>query len=386
MATFPPYWAGIGNVAYHNARTLAERGLRVDVMTAAYPLDGYVDPPGVNVHRLPAALRFGNAPFTPALLRHLQRYDLVHLHWPYIFGAELTWLACKLASVPYVVTYHMDLRADLRWQFGPYQRLVGPLVLRQASRVFPVSIDYLRASPVCAHLTGRWERVVEVPNGVDVAQFRAGDAASLRADLGIPRNAFVVGYVGAMDRPHASRGISVLLEGIARMGNNDVHLLAVGQGELREEYQRHAERLGIRERTHWPGAVPAVGDMLPHHYAAMDVVVLPSLRAESFGMILIEGMAAGKPVVGTTLPGVRQVVDEGRDGLLVPPGDAGALAGALKLLVDDPDLRARMGRAGRGKVESRYDWRVIAAVLERQYLAVVERRPPRHRLPIVAPR
>src|SRR5262245_47209165 len=126
VATFPPHWGGTGNVAFHNALELARRGLDVTVLTAAVPLGAWRDPPELRVRRLPTRFRLGNAPFAPGLLAALARFDVVHLHWPFIFGAELVWLACRLGDVPYVVTYHHDLRADLRWQVGPYQSTVGP--------------------------------------------------------------------------------------------------------------------------------------------------------------------------------------------------------------------------------------------------------------------
>ncbi|HEV8634516.1 MAG TPA: glycosyltransferase family 4 protein [Chloroflexota bacterium] len=374
VATFPPYWGGTGNVAFHNALELARRGLGVTVLTAAAPTRDWTDPPEFAVRRLPTPFRFGNAPFLPSLLGALGRFDLVHLHWPFIFGAELTWLACRLAGVPYVVTYHHDLRADLRWQFGPYQALVGPLLIGGASRVLPVSLDHFRASPMFRHAAARRRPIVEIPNGVDVGRFRPDvDGAGVRRELAIPADAVVVGYLGAMDKAHAFKGVPVLLEAIARLEGRGVHLLAVGGGELQPTYRRQADRLGLTGRAHWTGAVGA--EELPAHLAAMDVLVLPSLGtgAESFGIVLIEAMASGKPVVASALPGVRRVVDEGRNGFLVPPGDPDKLAVALSRLSDDPELRRSLGAAGRAKAESHYDWRRIAARLETEYRTVVDR-------------
>jgi glycosyltransferase involved in cell wall biosynthesis len=374
VATFPPYWAGTGNVAFHNAVELGRRGHRVRVYTADVPIGSYRDPAEVRVLRLPAVLRLGNAPLVPSLVSVVHDCDLVHLHWPWIFGAELTALACRLAGRPYVVTYHHDLRADLKWQFGPYQAVIGPLVLRGADRVLAVSLDYMRASPLYRYVRARGRDLIEVPNGVDTRQFSPdADGARVRAQLGIPADALVVGFVGAMDRAHPSRGVSLLIEAIARQRRDDVHLLAVGAGALQSEYRQHADRLGVGARCHWPGAVPYTGAELPAHFAAMDVVALPSLKAESFGMVLVEGMAVGRPVIGSDLPGVRSVVERGVDGFLVQPGDVGELAAAIDRLVGDGGLRARFGAAGRRKVESRYDWRAIAAQLERIYADVLGR-------------
>ena len=370
VATFPPYWAGTGNVAFHQAVELAHRGHHVEVFTAETERGGYQDPPGVRVHRLRTPFRIGNAPFTPGLLAALGGFDCVHLHWPWIFGAELAAVACRLAGRRYVVTYHHDLRADIRWQFGPYQAAAGPLVLRGAARVFPVSADHFAASPMRRHAKGR---TVEIPNGVDVQRFRPDvDGSEVRRRMGIPDTATVVGYLGAMDRAHAYKGVPTLLEAVARV--RDVHLLAVGGGELQPAYQQQAQQLGLGDRSSWTGGVSA--DELPRSIAAMDMLVLPSMGfgAESFGMVLIEAMASGKPVIATEIPGVRRVVGHEVDGLLVPPGDAPALAGAIDRLARDAGLRRKMGGAGRRKVEEQYDWRAIVARLEAEYEAVVRGR------------
>ncbi|HEY3109224.1 MAG TPA: glycosyltransferase family 4 protein [Chloroflexota bacterium] len=381
VATFPPYWAGTGNVAYHNALELARRGHEVTVLTGDVPLGDYRDPPELEVRRLPTPLRIGNAPLTPALLSELTRYDLVHLHWPFIFGAELTWLTCRLSGQPYVVTYHHDLRADLRWQFGPYQAAIGPLVLRGAARVLPVSLDHFRASPMHRWLAGRPDRIAEQPNGVDVTRFRPDvDGGAIRARHGIAADAFVVGYLGAMDSAHPFKGVPVLLEAFACLERPGAVLLAVGGGDLQPRYRAEAERLGLADRVRWTGIAPA--DELAAHVAAMDAFVFPSLGfgAESFGVVLIEAMASGKPVVATSIPGPRAVVDDGVDGFVVPPGDAAALAARIADLADGPALRAGMGAAGRRKVEQRYAWPHLAERLETHYRSILPTACSRGRL------
>jgi glycosyltransferase involved in cell wall biosynthesis len=372
VATFPPYWAGTGNVAFHNAVELARRGHDVTVLTSPAAMGRYDDPPEIRVRRLPTPLRFGNAPLTPGLLAAVSSFDLIHLHWPFIFGAELTWLACRMAGLPYVVTYHMDLRADLRWQFGPYQRLIGPLIVRHAARVLPVSLDHFRASPSYQYVAQDMGKIVEVPNGVDVTRFRPDvDGSAVRARYEIADSAVVVGYLGAMDHAHPFKGVPVLLDALTRVADRDTCLLAVGGGGLQPQYRQHARSLGLDSRSHWTGTVSA--EELPSHLAAMDMLVLPSLGtgAESFGIVLIEAMAAGKPVIATTLPGVRRVVDDGLDGYLVPPGEPDRLAEAIDRLARNPGLRRLFGQAGRRKVEEHYDWRKIAARLEELYREVL---------------
>jgi glycosyltransferase involved in cell wall biosynthesis len=112
--------------------------------------------------------------------------------------------------------------------------------------------------------------------------------------------------------------------------------------------------------------VPAAD--LPAHYALCDLLALPSTTmGEAFGLVLLEAMATAKPVVASNLPGVRSVVADGADGLLVRPGDAADLAAKLRVLLDDPARRMEMGRRGRQKVEAHYDWPVVIPRLARVY-------------------
>jgi glycosyltransferase involved in cell wall biosynthesis len=329
------------------------------------------DAESIVIRRLPTALRLGNAPFTPALFGALRGHDLVHLHWPFIFGAELTAAACWATGTPYVVTYHHDLLASLRWQFGPYQAVVGPLVLRRAARVFPVSADHFAASP----LRGHARAPVEIPNGVDADRFAPSvSGAAIRAQLDIPASAVVVGFLGAMDAAHAFKGVPILLEAIARSTRADIRVLAVGGGDLQPAFQAHADELGLGTRAAWPGIVSE--EDLPAFIAAMDLLVLPTLGfgAESFGIVLIEAMSCGKPVIASDIPGVRRVVDHGQVGFLVPPGDVGALAARIDQLAGDEALRERLGQAGRMKVEARYQWRSIAGQIDAEYRSVLAAR------------
>ena len=367
-ATFPPYWAGTGNVAYHNARLMHERGHEVTVFTARTDRDGEMVFP-FRVERLPTLLRIGNAPLTPALIARLGGFDLIHLHYPYIFGAELTLAASRLHSTPLLLTYHNRLeeeRLPKRALFAVYNRALEPLMLRASVRVLAVRRDHLISRHPRFALS---ERVAELPNGVDTELFRPHDTRTCRIDLGLPLDAPVALFVGALDRAHQSKNVGGLLRAFAAFSTRAGHLLIVGGGDLVSELTTLAEHLGIGPRVHFLGQ-RAPAD-LPPLYSASDVTVLPSVKQESFGLVLIESMACGTPVIATDLPGVRAVVEQGVDGLLVPPGDAGALTQALSAMLADPEEARVMGCAGRAKVVREYRWEVIGDRLEALYRETV---------------
>jgi len=370
-ATFPPYAGGTGQVCFHNAVGLAQRGHAVAVYTADHP-PGAVDyPPEITVHRLAVRYRVGNAPLLPGLLR-LRDVDIVHLHYPFVFGQELVFINGLGRRIPYVITYHQDLILNgllgraVRW----HHRLIGQAILKRARRLLVTSLDYGAASRVGPLLARYPQRVMDLPNGVDVQRFHPSvDGRSLNADYRLPADAPVILFVGGLDKPHYFKGVDVLLDAFSRLQHARAHLLIVGDGDLRPTYEAQAVALGIADRVTFCGRVSDAA--LPLHYARCDLVVLPSTTmGEAFGMVLIEGMASGKAVIGSRLPGVRSVISECDDGRLCTPGDALDLARHMDDLLAHPQARADMGRRGRAKVERLYAWPQIIKRLETLYTEI----------------
>jgi glycosyltransferase involved in cell wall biosynthesis len=368
-ATFPPDYSGTGVVCYHNALGLARLGHQVTVFTAASSAGSTADPPELTVRRLPALFRLGNAPFLPGLLA-LHSFDLLHLHYPFYFGAELVWLKALTTGLPYVVTYHQDvlfsgpLHQAEKW----HHALLGRRILGQARRILATSMDYARASRLREWLP---DRVQEVPNGVDAQRFHPGlRGDALRLQYGLQPSDRVVLFVGALDQAHYFKGVRVLLQALASLPDPGIRLLLVGDGNRRQAYERRAEQLGLSGRVTFCGRV-ADAD-LPAHYALCDLLVLPSTTmGEAFGVVLLEAMACGKPIIASNLPGVRSVVSDGQDGLLAEPGNALDLAEKMRALLASPRTRQEMGKRGRGKVEARYNWTIIIPRLERVYYEVL---------------
>jgi len=364
-ATFPPHYTGTGIVCYHNALGAARQGHPITVFSAKWPLEGHRDPPELTVVRLPALLRIGNAPLLPGLLA-LKDFDVIHLHHPFIFGAEAVWAASRLHGVPYVVTHHNDLIGPglRRSLFATYSALSSRIVFGGARRIVVVSRDHALSCNLAPLFERRQDRVVEIPNGVDTQLFQPQlDGQPLRQRYGLAPSATVLLFVSPLDRAHHYRRLDLLMEAVRRLHRPALHLLVVGDGDQAAHYRALAERLGLGNRVHFLGKVAQTD--LPSIYAAADIVVLPSHLQESFGLVLIEAMACGKPVIASSLPGVRAVVRDGEDGLLVRAGDVDELAEKICYLVDDRQLRCEMGWRGRAKVEAEYAWhRVIPRLMQ----------------------
>jgi rhamnosyl/mannosyltransferase len=292
---------------------------------------------GVPVTRVGTRLTLASASFNPGMAREIRRAraDVVHFHHPNP-TAVLSYLAARPGG-RLVVTYHSDIVR---------QRVLGPLVsplihafLHRADAIIATSPDYAASSPV---LRRHADRVTVLPFGIDTDEIRRVDEREVRAI----RARYGERIVFAAGRLVYYKGFDYLVRAMRRV---DAHLLIAGGGPLRGELERLAGEEGVAAKVTVLGPVP---DLRPYYHAA-DVFALPSVaRSEAFGIVQLEAMACGLPVVNTSLDtGVPFVSPHGLTGLTVPPADPAALAAALGTLLSDPALRARLGAAGRERVQ-----------------------------------
>jgi glycosyltransferase involved in cell wall biosynthesis len=370
VATFPPYLGGAGTAASEIADELARRGHHVEVFTAK--AEGTPPSNSATVHRIDPLFAIGNAPLLPPLAG-IGGFDVLHLHYPFIFGAELLHVARLRRRVPFVVSYHNELIGDgLRAPlFAAWERMWGAATLRAAARVCVVSELHAHSVPNLRRLARRSpHKLVEIPNGVDLRHFAPGPSgAALRAAEGIPDDAVVAVFVSTLDRAHFLKRPDLAIDALAAAADERLHLLVVGGGNWLDRLQRRAAAAGLTGRVTFLGAVDH--DRLPDVLRAADVLLVTSDR-ESFGIVLLEGMACGLPTVSTDPVGVRAVVRPGETGLLGPVGDAAGLGAALRRMVDlGPAGRAAVGSAGRTVCERHYGWPAVVDRVEAVYAEAV---------------
>jgi rhamnosyl/mannosyltransferase len=242
-----------------------------------------------------------------------------------------------------VVTYHADiLRQRALWPvFAPVRRAI----LAKSRRVIVPTEHHIRYSEVLPHVR---EKCTVVPFGIAPDRYVLDDAARAQAaDLRRRYGTFVL-FVGRLVH---YKGLATLIEA---MHDVQAPLVVVGEGPLRAEAEAAIDTFGLRHRVTLVGAVDQ--GTLNAYLEACAVLALPSVsRAENLGMILLEGMLFGKPLVTTRLPsGVSVVNEDGSTGFQVRPRDPGELAGALRRLLADEGLRARMGAASRARLETHF--------------------------------
>jgi glycosyltransferase involved in cell wall biosynthesis len=371
-ATFPPYPGGAGNTAFRFAREQAAAGHHVEVFTAPAPGEP-PDPGAVMVHRLDPVFAIGNAPLIPSLAR-VEGFDVVHLHYPFIFGSELTLLGRlrrRRREQALLVHYKNRLvgNGPRGLMFAAYEHSVAPTLIRAADRVCVLSADHAASVPYLRR-TGEREpqKLIEMPNGVDAELFSPGES-NLRERLGIPADAFVAAFVATLDRAHHFKRLDVAIDAVAMHRRDDVHLVVAGGGELLDGFRERASAAGVGDRVHFLDAVPH--SELPDVLRAADAFLLTTEPPESFGIVLIEAMASGLPAIATDYPGVRAVVDADETGLLVPQGDAEAVASALAALAGNPGLRARMGERGRAKAIAEWSWPRLVERMDEAYAQAI---------------
>jgi glycosyltransferase involved in cell wall biosynthesis len=368
VSTFPPYKAGMGNVAFNLSWQLQAQGHQVTVFTPSASKGVALDhlyP--FKVSRMRPWLQYGNAGFLPQLLWRLQGFDIVHLHYPFFGGAEMIYMLDKVVDIKLVIHYHMDVYGQGMMEkfFNWHSQQVMPRILDRADKIIVTSYDYAQRSRLRERLRQTPDKFIEVPIGVQADTFkprRRDKELEQKYDL---VNKKVIIFIGALDRAHYFKGITYLIKAFQLISSNDEYrLMIIGKGDLSRSYQSLVSSFGLEKKVIFAGFVP--DDLLPLYYNLGDIMVLPSIDgSEAFGTVLLEAMASGLPVIASDLPGVRSVVDKKSNGFLVKPRDISSLAKYLDLLLKNPQMAGQFGQAGRAKVLAKYDWSHIGRSVEK---------------------
>lgn len=299
---------------------------------------------------------------TQELTSFLEDFDVIHSHHAFTpLSLKAVKAARSLEKAALLTTHSISFSHESRlWSALGLTIPLFSHYLRYPHRIIAVS----RASKAfVSHFTDTTVEVI--PNGVDDKRFRPSQGGEeLKEELGIEGN--VVLYVSRMSY---RKGPHVLLNAFA--GIEDATLVMAGSGEMLPFLKAQAKFLGVDERVRFLGYVP--DETLPKLYDMADVFVLPSTTAEAFGIVVLEAMASGVPVIATDVGGIPEIVRESESGLLVPPGNEFELRNAIERLLENEELREFYGKNGRRAVEEKYSWDVVARQVERMYLEVLGR-------------
>jgi phosphatidylinositol alpha-mannosyltransferase len=375
IALVSPYdWSypgGVRSHIEHLAGELRQRGHTVRILTPASGPKSLLNEPGVLKLGWAAPVRFNGSVarigVTPAMKQRLrrllerERFDVVHLHEPFVSPLTLDtlWLAHEL-DIACVATFHASSN-----------RRASPTVMAYAM-ASPFLKSYFHRLDACIAVSDAARSHVArffatefniIPNGIDPDLYHAGAPRLPQFDDG-KRNILF------LSRMEPRKGLRYLLKAIPRVRDYcddpslpPVRFILAGEGPERVQYQRYVAKHGWGEVV-FTGYVSDAEK--PAYFASADIYCAPSTGNESQGIVLLEAMASGVPVVASDIPGYRTVITGPEVGVLTPPRNAEHLAWALCHLLRDDELRGRIGQQGQARA-MHYSWGQIAGDIERVY-------------------
>ena len=307
---------------------------------------------------VPSGGSIARATISPALspsvraILERERFDIIHLHEP--LGSTLPLTILRASQSVNVGTFHACHREPRGYQ------MMRPFVIRWFNKLDgKIAVSQPAMNFISKHFPGDYKII---PNGIDVEHFSAGVS---------PIESFCDGklnilFVGRLEK---RKGLRYLLGAYKEVKRELPHsrLIVVGPG-ARQEYERLVSQAGLKDVV-FTGYVSS--EDLPRYYKTADLFCAPATGEESFGIVLLEAMAAGKPIVASHIEGYASVMSHSVEGLLVPPKDEQALASAIIYLLSDESLRREMGSKGRLKA-GEYDWQNIARRVMEYYTSLLD--------------
>lgn len=306
--------------------------------------------------------------FRFARMLRANRIQILHSYGFYTTAFALP--AAKLAGTPIVIASIRDTGAHLTTS----QQLAQKIVCRFADSVL-VNADAVREWLIADGY--RSDKIRVIHNGIDTSRFQNTNRhADIRQQLGVPPDAPLIAMFGRLNRVKGAEYF-VDAAGVIASQFRDAHFLIVGDAypedrDYKEELTAQARRLGLGDRLIFAGFRLDIPELL----SDISISVLPSL-SEGLSNVLLEAMAAGVPVIATMVGGNPEIVEDGVTGLLVPARDSGALARALCLLLENPEMACRFGQAGRQRISTEFHLDHMVRRTEQHYMELLERTAPK---------
>lgn len=356
--SYYPKPGGVTEVVAHSARELRRRGHDVVIITTSYSGREEQEAGTIRIGRnmlLPVNGAWVNVTAGFGLKRQLrsiferEMFDVVHTHCPLVPTLPILTLQINGFGHKTIGTFHAT--AERHIGYALFRRPLSRLAARLDARI--------AVSPSAERFAGRYfpGRYEIVPNGIDCERFNPHIPPIERWRDG----RLNVLFVGRMDRRKGLPNLFSALSLAQKESKRGIRLILVGEGKLR--------KMLIPKPLDFHGAeIIAVGRvdpaLIPRYYVTADIFCSPATGQESFGIVLLEAMASGVPVIASDIPGFQHVVTHGREGFLVPPHTPRAIADAILELGSDPSLGEKLGKRGREKALS-YNWSTVADSLER---------------------
>jgi glycosyltransferase involved in cell wall biosynthesis len=349
---FYPKIGGMENYAYNISKGLKEKyGWEVVVVTSNHVEKKYIEEniDGMKIYRLAQWFKISNTPVNPLWYFQIKKViqkekpDVINAHTPVPFISDISALTC--GKIPFILTYHTgsmilkgELLADLLIRL--YESTVLKFTLKRAEKIL-CSSDYVRFG----FLKEYSNKTVTITPSVDINKFKPKKIISTNNIL----------FVGSLRKSDKYKGLAYLLSAIniIKINNKDIRLTVVGGGDDIPYYKDLCKKLNIKKNVEFKGGL--YGDDLVEEYQKTNVFVLPSYF-DSCPLVLLEAMACKKPIIGTDTCGIPYIIDDEKNGLLVPPKNPEALSNAVIRTLKNQKLANKMGENGYKKVKENFTW------------------------------
>lgn len=375
VCAFPPYAGGIGQSAHRLGEILSK-----EHQVSTFALKARKENKEVSTNSeqkiifLNPALRFGHGAFPIFLIFRLLKFEAIYFHYPF-FGADAIILLLKFfkPKQKLIIHYHMDTPAlpGFKKILAIPSIIIRNKLLSRSDKIIVSSSDYAQNSNLSKIIKKQGSKIKAIPFGVETDIFKprikntdnqltkkANQIVSFVTKKFIKKGRCSLLFVGGLDEAHYFKGLSVLLKALTKC-QSSLQLNIIGDGNLRPQYEKQVLQLGLSKKVKFMGRVSE--DELISQYQFSDILVLPSINShEAFGLVLIEAMACGLPIIASDLPGVRSVFDHGAQGYLCPAGDIQALSEKIDKLAQDDKLRQKMSISARDLAEKKYAWEKVA--------------------------
>lgn len=358
VVRFFPYVGGVEQTVYHLGKHLVLRGHEVTVVCADVA-EGPSVVEGIRVTRLPSHMKISHTDLSAGLLSAILETapDIIHTHIPTSWWAEWAAVASGILRVPMILTYHNDLHGQgfKRVLSALYNRLLLPGILGKSSRIV---ISHKEYADLSRQLTGYSSKIIPIPWGVDHTFFTPHTFPET--------GPFTISFLSILDSSHRYKGLDLLLRSLSTMKKNGniFRLRLGGKGEDSEYYKGLVRSLHLDHDVEFLGYIPQ--SQLPAFYGSSHLFVLPSTdpRQEGFGLVALEALACGRPILTTSIIGVASDITSHGAGVVIPPGDSKALTEALTDLSARMDLLKEMSLRSRVMVDKGYTWERVAVDYE----------------------
>ena len=342
VGQFPPHFGGVGVHIHTLSKKLVEEGHDVFVIT--YPhkeildIDGIhvIGTKGINLPGIRGLMFKNNAKKELEDLIKKEDIDIIHGHYLFPAGAAAVEVGNKHNIKTYVTAHGSDM-FEL-YKSKPFMRPTIKKVLKNADGIFAVS-KALRQEIIATGVSGIAEKTKLSWNSVDITKFSLKDDDSFKKEFGLFDKPIVL-FVGNLIK---RKNVGALLEA-KKIAKSDYYLVIVGDGPLSKKLRKKVEDENIPDVI-FTGSRTDVENIIPN----CDFLVLPSF-SESFGLVLIEALACGKPVIGSDVGGISEIINEDV-GLLVNPNDISLISNSIDRLVDDEELRAKLSANARNRAK-----------------------------------